>query len=197
MSSIPSPFAAHPALIDPDAVAPFLEHTPTDAGHVVLSLLRFACASGMALFGLNAVTFAVFAIRYRAQGSFAMLGLSAGVMALFGLVAWVAYRVFGRMQRRSVPPAARLLELSRFGLRVSDQLCPTAPDGPFVDPDGRALLPWTPWRDVAGCEARGASLAFALHTPSGRIDLTMTPSGARDACALAAVLWAGAHRPAD
>jgi hypothetical protein len=48
---------------------------------------------------------------------------------------------------------------------------------------------------VARCEAYGASLAFALHTPTGRLDLSMTPSGARDASALAAALWAEAHRP--
>jgi hypothetical protein len=195
MPSIPSPLDAHPTLLDPQGVAPFLEHTPTSATHVVLTLLRFSCAKAMVLFGLNAATLAVLAIRYRAEDGLAMLGLFAAIMALFALVAWVGYRVFGRMQRRRVPPPARLLELSRFGLRVSDQRCPTAPQGPFVDPHGRPLLPWTPWRDVARCEARGASLAFALHTPPGRLDLSMTPSGARDASALAAALWAEAHRP--
>lgn len=195
MPSIPSPLDAHPTLLDPQGVAPFLEHTPTSATHVVLTLLRFSCAKAMVLFGLNAAPLAVLAIRYRAEDSLATLALFAAIMALFALVAWVGYRVFGRMQRRRVPPPARLLELSRFGLRVSDQRCPTAPQGPFVDPHGRPLLPWTPWRDVARCEARGASLAFALHTPPGRLDLSMTPSGARDASALAAALWAEAHRP--
>jgi|GEM_PF-3317363 len=195
MPSIPSPLNTHPTLLDPQGVAPFLEHTPTSATYVVLTLLRFSCAKAMVLLGLNAATLAVLAIRYCAEDSLATLGLFAAIMALFALVAWVGYRVFGRMQRRRVPPPARLLELSRFGLRVSDQRCPTAPQGPFVDPHGRPLLPWTPWRDVARCEARGASLAFALHTPPGRLDLSMTPSGARDASALAAALWAEAHRP--
>ncbi|MDO9018920.1 MAG: hypothetical protein Q8S73_25060 [Deltaproteobacteria bacterium] len=195
MPSIPSPLDAHPALLDPQGVVPFLERTPIDAAHVVLSLLRFKCIGAMILFGINAVSAVFFAIRYRADGGLAMAGVSAAVLAPFSLGAWLAYRLFGWMQRRRAPPPARLLELSRFGLRVSDQLCPTAPDGPFVDPHGRALLPWTPWRDVARCEARGASLAFALHTPSGGFDLSMTPSGARDAAALAAALWAEAHHP--
>lgn len=194
MSSIPSPLDAHAAQLNQRGSVLFLEHTPTDFFHSFLAVLQFNCAMTMAGTGLSTLAAAAFAFVYRAEGGLVMLAYAL-LPALLTLASWVGYKVVGWARRRNAPPVARMLELSRFGLRVSEQHAPTPIEGPFVDRHGRALLPWTAWSDATQCAVHGAALSFALLSAPNWIELSMTTEGAQEARALAVALWTEAHRP--
>ena len=195
MSSIvQSPLSQHGALAQHGAVT-FLEHTPLGVAHLLLTLLRYKCALVM----VSAFTM-VGASLYmewteRAERSDSMMLAFGLVCAVLGLGAWGAYAIFGWLRRRFQGPPARVLELSRFGLRVSAQCDPTEVGSPLTDPFGRALIPWTAWSDVSGDAVVDGSLSFTLYAAPGRVDLALTPSRAAEARDLARALWAEAHRP--
>ena len=194
-SNSPSPLDLHGAALAQHGAVIFLEHTPANLGHLLLTLLRFKCAVAMVSSFTMVVASLYMAWMARAEPSDSMMLAFGLVSAVFGLGAWAAYAIFGWLRRRFQNPPARVLELSRFGLRVSAQCDPTTIGGPLTDPFGRALVPWTAWSDVSGDTIVDGTLSFTLYAAPDRVDLALTPVRATEARDLARALWAAAHRP--
>lgn len=193
MTATPSPLSPYFATLDMHGVVTLLEHTPVGAGHILLTLLRFKCASVMlgSAFAFVACLRASWEIRD--DGGAEVFAPLLVITLILGLGAWAAYALFGWLRRRWQPPPARVLELARYGLRVSEQARPTVPDAPLIDSHGRTLLPWTPWRDVSADGVEGGVLSFALHVPPERVHLSLGPSCAAEISALARALAAMSH----
>ena len=194
-SNSPSPLDLHGAALNQHGAVTFLEHTPVGVAHLLLTLLRYKCVLAM----VTSIPMVVGSLSMwwieRADSSALMMLAFGLVAAVFGLGAWAAYAIFGWLRRRFQHPPARVLELSRFGLRVSAQCDPTTVGGPLTDPFGRALIPWTAWSDVSGDAIVDGTLSFTLYAAPGRVDLALTPVRATEARDLARALWAEAHRP--
>lgn len=191
MTPTSSPLSPYFAALDLHGVVTLLEHTPVGAGHILLTLLRFKCVSVMLASGFCFVSWLRVSWELREDGGAQVFAPFAVLVTVLGLCAWAVFALAGWLRRRWQPPPARVLELARYGLRVSEQGRPTLPDAPLIDAHGRTLLPWTPWRDVSGDRVDGGVLSFALHVPPMRVDLSLGPSCAAEIGALARTLAAG------
>jgi hypothetical protein len=193
MTPASSPLSPYFAALDLHGAVTLLEHTPLRARHILLTLLRFKCASVMLAsgFGFASCLRASWEVRDDG-GALVFAPLTVFTLAL-GLGAWVAYILFGWLRRRGQPPPARVLELARYGLRVSEQGKPALADSPLIDAHGRTLLPWTAWRDVSGDSVDEGVLSFALRVPPGRVELSLGASCAAEVSALARALAAMSH----
>lgn len=193
MTPTPSPLSPYFAALDLHGAVTLLEHTPLGAGHFLLTLLRFQCASVMLASGFGFIACLRASWEIRDDGGASVFAPIIVVTLVLGLGAWAAYALFGWLRRRGQPPPARVLEIARYGLRVSEQGKPTVPDAPLIDAHGRTLLPWTPWRDVSADSVDGGVLSFALHVPPERVELSLGPSCAAEISALARTLAAMSH----